>query len=62
MFFEPKNLERHYEKFQVVFYDSFLDNLYVLIVILLSGLILLFFFPTLLVLLCQYIVLNLGAF
>lgn len=62
MFFEPKDLERYYEKFQVVFYNSFLDSIYVCMSTLLFSLITLFFFPTFLMLFCQYLVLHLGPF
>ena len=62
MFFEPKNLDEKYEKFQIIFFNSRLDNLYILFSLLLLLLIILFFYPTSLILLCQYIVLNLSSF
>lgn len=62
MFFEPKALEKYYEKFQIVFYSSFLDNIYLSIAFLLLLLISIFFFPTSLILFCQYIILNIAAF
>lgn len=62
MFFEPKNLEKYYEKFQVIFYSPFLDTIYLISAFLLLGLVSIFFFPTSLLLLCQYIVLNISIF
>lgn len=62
MFFEPKTLEKYYEKFQVVFYSSFLDTIYLCISFLLFLLITIFFFPTFFLLFCQYIVLNIAIF
>ena len=62
MFFEPKSIEKSYEKFQVVFYNNFLDNIYLCIAFLLFVLIIVFFFPSALLIFCQYIVLNIGAF
>jgi len=62
IFFEPKAIEKNYEKSQIIFYSFFLDTIYFNIVILLSFLILVFFFPTLLILICQYIVLNMFGF
>jgi NADH-quinone oxidoreductase subunit N len=62
MFFEPKNLEKYYEKFQVIFYSPFLDTVYLISAFLLLGLVSIFFFPTYLLLLCQYIVLNISIF
>ena len=62
MFFEPKISEKSYEKFQIVFYTTYLDNIYVCVSILLLFLICLFCFPTSLSLMCQYIVLHMIAF
>ena len=62
MFFEPKDIEKSYEKFQIVFYNNFLDNIYLCTSFLLFILIITFFFPTSLLIFCQYVVLNIGAF
>ena len=62
MFFEPKSVEKNYEKFQIVFYSSFLDNIYVIFAILLLLLLIIFFYPTMPLLICQYIVLNISSF
>lgn len=62
MFFEPKDFEKYHEKFQVIFYDPFLDSIYLHIAMLLFGLISIFFFPNFLLLFCQYIILHIGAF
>lgn len=62
IFFEPKQTNEKYEKFQIIFYDSSLDFIYVLFSLLLFLLILLFFFPTSLTLFCQYIILNITSF
>lgn len=62
MFFEPKHSENKYERFQVIFHDSFLDNIYVIMSILLLILLITFFYPTMPLLICQYIVLNIFSF
>lgn len=62
MFFEPTNRVEKYEKFQIVFYNSRLDILYVSFSLLLFLLIFLFLYPTSLLLFCQYIILNLSSF
>ncbi len=61
MFFEPKSIESNYEKFQVTFHDSFLDTIYLIIPMLLSLLVIFFFCPTMPLLLCEYIVLNMSC-
>ena len=62
MYFEPKALEKNYEKFQIVFYSTFLDNIYLTFSVLLLLLLSIFFSPTMLMLICQYIILNVGSF
>lgn len=62
MFFEPKNVEKNYEKFQIIFHNSFLDNIYVIFAFLLLLLLLIFFYPTMPLLICQYIILNIFSF
>ena len=61
MFFEPKNVEKSYEKFQVIFHNVFLDNIYMIFIILLLVLLIAFFYPTMPLLSCQYIILNLWS-
>lgn len=60
--FEPKKLNVYYENCQTIFYNSFLDNIYLTIALLLIILIVLLFYPTILILFCQYIVLNITFF
>ena len=62
IFFEPKAIEKNYEKCQIIFHSFFLDTIYFNLVILLSLLILVFFSPTMLILICQYIVLSMFGF
>ena len=62
MFFEPKSLEKSYEKFQIIFHNIFLDNIYFTTVLLLLILILVFYSPTMLILFCQYVVLGIHSF
>lgn len=62
MFFEPRTLEKSYQKCQIIFHNSFLDNIYFNNTILLSILLFVFFSPSLLILICQYIVLTMTAF
>ncbi len=62
MFFEPKSIEKNYEKFQVIFHNAFLDNIYLNIAMLLSLLLIIFFYPTMPLLICQYIVLSISSF
>ena len=56
MFFEPKQIENNKEKFQVIFFNFSLDSIYLLFTICLFLLIILFFYPNVLFLLCQYLV------
>jgi NADH-quinone oxidoreductase subunit N len=58
MFFEPNKLEKNKEKFQVVFFSLSLDSIYLLFTVCLFILIILFFYPNVLFLLCQYIVFS----
>lgn len=62
MFFEPKALEKYYEKFQIIFHTSFLDSIYLSVSALLFLLITIFFSPTSFLLFCQYIILNITIF
>lgn len=62
IFFEPKKSLKNIEQFQIVFFDSSLDFLYLIFVICLSLLIITFFFPTGLLLLCQFIILTSTGF
>ena len=62
IFFEPKQIERSYEKFQVVFHNSSLNSIYIILSVLLFIIVVLFFFPTTLILLCQYIILHITNF
>lgn len=62
MFFEPKSIEKNYEKFQVIFHSAFLDNIYLIMSILLALLLIIFFYPTMPLLLCQYIILTMSSF
>lgn len=62
IFFEPKAVEKNYEKCQIIFHSIFLDTVYFNVVLLLCFLILVFFFPTMLILICQYVVLNMFGF
>lgn len=62
MFFEPRTLEKSYQKCQIIFHNIFLDNIYFNNTILLSILLFVFFSPSLLILICQYIVLTMSAF
>lgn len=62
VFFEPKNKNEKYEKFQIIFHNSKLDIIYILFSSLLFLLTILFFYPTSLLLFCQYIVLNISSF
>ena len=58
LFFEPKSLEKSYEKFQVVFHNAFLDRIYFINCFLMFTLLFTFFFPTPLLLGCQYIIIK----
>jgi NADH-quinone oxidoreductase subunit N len=62
MFFEPKKVEKNKEKFQVIFCNFSLDSIYLLFTICLFLLIILFFYPNVLFLLCQYLVFFSGQF
>lgn len=62
IFFEPKQAEKSYEKFQVIFYNSALNNVYLITSFLLFLIVVLFFSPTTLLLVCQYIVLHITNF
>jgi NADH-quinone oxidoreductase subunit N len=62
MFFEPKKVEKNKEKFQVIFFNFSLDSIYLLFTICLFLLIILFFYPNVLFLLCQYLVFFSGQF
>ena len=62
IFFEPKKVLKNKEQFQIIFFDSSLDLLYLTFVICLFFLIITFFFPTGLLLLCQFIVLSSTGF
>jgi proton-translocating NADH-quinone oxidoreductase chain N len=61
MFFEPTKLENYYEQFQTVFYYPSLDNVYLIISLLLSFLLITFFIPTNFLLCCQYVVLSISS-
>jgi len=56
IFFEPRKIEKNKEKFQIVFFNMSLDSIYLLFTVCLFCLIVLFFYPNILFLLCQYIV------
>jgi len=56
MFFEPVKIETKKESFQVIFFNFSLDFIYLLFTICLFLLIILFFYPNILFLLCQYLV------
>jgi len=56
MFFEPRKIDKHKEKFQVIFFNTSLDSIYLLFTVCLFSLMILFFYPNVLFLLCQYIV------
>jgi len=60
MFFEPTKLENYYEQFQTIFYSSALDNVYLIISLSLSFLLITFFIPTNFLLYCQYIILSIS--
>lgn len=60
MFFEPKGIENYYERFQIVFFNSFLDNIYLSISFLLFLLLTIFFSPTIFLLFSQYLILNIS--
>ena len=62
MFFEPKGIDKSYEKFQIIFHNSSLDKIYLCVAFLLFLLMVSFFFPTGLLILCEYIILNLSGF
>ena len=62
MYFEPKNIEKSYEKFQIIFHTAFLDNIYVIFAFLLFLLLIIFFCPTMPLLICQYLVLTMSSF
>lgn len=62
MFFEPKTNEQSISTSLVIFHNSKLDTIYLGIAFLLFLLIFIFFYPTLLLLICQYIVLHISAF
>lgn len=57
MFFEPKSVNNNFEQFQIVSLDSSLDSIYLVFVVCLFFLLITFFFPTVLFLFCQFIVL-----
>lgn len=58
VFFEPQPLNNKYEKFQVVFFDTLLDSLYLSIYFFLTILLLFFFNPTFLILIGESIILD----
>lgn len=62
MFFEPAKSKKSPEKFQIVFNSPNLGFIYLIISCLLFLICFLFFYPTSLLLLCQYIVLNISNF
>ena len=58
IFFEPKSVKKDIEKFQTVFLDFYSDGIHLVFAIALFILLISFFFPTGILLTCQYIVLN----
>jgi NADH:ubiquinone oxidoreductase subunit 2 (subunit N) len=58
MFFESKDIQVKNDQFQTVFKDGFFELDCLIISICLFSLVYLFFYPTTLLLVCQYIVLN----
>lgn len=56
MFFEPRKIEKIKEKSQIVFFSVYLDSIYLLFTVSLFCLMILFFYPNVMFLLCQYIV------
>lgn len=62
LFFEPKISGSYYEKFQIVFFNSFLDYIYLSISFLLFLLLTTFFYPNIFLLFSQYLILNISGF
>ena len=58
VFFEPKKIKKDIEKFQTVFVDFYSDGIHLVFALLLFTLIVSFFSPTGILLICQYVVLN----
>lgn len=56
MFFEPRKIEKNKGTFQIIFFNTSLDSIYLLFSICLFFLMVLFFYPNILFLVCQYIV------
>lgn len=56
MFFEPRKIEKNKEKFQIIFFNISLDSIYLLFTVCLFCLMILFFYPNMLFLVCQYLV------
>jgi NADH-quinone oxidoreductase subunit N len=61
LFFEPKNFDNS-QKFQVIFYSKNFDSVYLIFVLFLFFLIVTFFYPDMLYLYCEYILLNTNIF
>jgi NADH-quinone oxidoreductase subunit N len=58
LFFEPNFLKTKINSFQLVFFNSLLDGLYVVLALILFFLVVCFFYPTTLFLFCHYLVLS----
>ena len=59
VYFEPiKESSKSYNNFTIIFFDENLDRIYFIFVVLLFLLVILFYFPTLCLTICQYIVIH----